>query len=430
MKRKLIMLLSVFTLLSLLGCSADNKTDSVETKTPEVSEDVLSVWAWDPNFNIYALKEAEKIYQETNPNFKLDIQENIFNDIETKLVVAAQSNDYSTLPDIILMQDYSYEKFVKNFPDLFADLTSSGINFAEFSQGKVASSTIDSKNYGVPFDNGVSVMALRKDIIEEAGLTVDQFSDKTWNEFIELGKVVKEKTGLPMLTASAGAETVMHMIQSSGQSVYVDGKIDLVNNEALLEAMNTYKQLVDEGILMEYTDWDQYIASINTGKAAGLIQGCWIMSSIQNAEDQSGKWVLSNLPRLETDGATNYASMGGASWAVSKNGNIDLATDFLNKTFASNVEFYNDLLSIGAITSYLPAANTSKYQEASEFYGGQKVYADIVEFSAGIPAFSYGAYLSEVRSALTDAITNVIQNDADITSEIKAAQDAVDFSIE
>ncbi len=31
--------------------------------------------------------------------------------------------------------------------------------------------------------------------------------------------------------------------------------------------------------MVDYTDWDQYIASMNKGEAAGVIQGCWIMSS-------------------------------------------------------------------------------------------------------------------------------------------------------
>ena len=83
--------------------------------------------------------------------------------------------------------------------------------------------------------------------------------------------------------------------------------------------------------MVDYTDWDQYIASMNKGTAAGVIQGCWIMSSIQAAEDQSGKWAIVNMPALDDiEGATNYANCGGASWAVSSNcKNTELAFDFL-----------------------------------------------------------------------------------------------------
>ena len=399
----------------------------------ESNDETLTVWCWDPNFNIYAMKQAEAAYQKDHPDFKLDIQENVYSDIETKLITAATSGDYSTLPDIFLMQDYSYHKDVTSFPDVFTDLTDSGIDFSSFSAGKLADSTVDGKNYGVPFDNGATIMAIRSDIVEEAGLTTDDFKDITWSQFMELAKTVKEKTGTPMLTTSGGSELVLEMLQSAGASPIVDGEVKIADNEVLAQAVEVYATLVKEGYMTEYTDWDQYIASMNNGDAAGVINGCWIMSSIQAAEDQSGNWTIVNMPALDdVEGATNYANCGGASWAVSSNcENTDLAFDFLKSTFAADVDLYDDLLAnAGAIASYLPAAESSVYQEASDFYGGQKVYADIVDFASQVPAFDCGAYYSDIRSALTDVVTNVVQNDADITSELQNAQDTVEFNIE
>ena len=399
----------------------------------ESNDETLTVWCWDPNFNIYAMKQAEAAYQKDHPDFKLDIQENVYSDIETKLITAATSGDYSTLPDIFLMQDYSYHKDVTSFPDVFTELTDSGIDFSSFSAGKLADSTVDGKNYGVPFDNGATIMAIRSDIVEEAGLTTDDFKDITWSQFMELAKTVKEKTGTPMLTTSGGSELVLEMLQSAGASPIVDGEVKIADNEVLAQAVEVYATLVKEGYMTEYTDWDQYIASMNNGDAAGVINGCWIMTSIQAAEDQAGNWTIVNMPALDdVEGATNYANCGGASWAVSSNcENTDLAFDFLKSTFAADVDLYDDLLvNAGAIASYLPAAESSVYQEASDFYGGQKVYADIVDFASQVPAFDCGAYYSDIRSALTDVVTNVVQNDADITSELQNAQDTVEFNIE
>ena len=275
-------------------------------------------------------------------------------------------------------------------------------------------------------------MAIRSDMVEKAGLKVEDFMDTTWSEFIELAKKVVEANDVPMLTSSGGSEIVIEMLQSAGASPIVDGEVKLVDNEALKAAIEVYKQLIDEGIMVDYTDWDQYIASMNKGTAAGVIQGCWIMSSIQAAEDQSGKWAIVNMPALDDiEGATNYANCGGASWAVSSNcKNTELAFDFLSSTFGADVELYDDLLvNAGAIASYLPAAESDVYNETSDFYGGQAVYKDIVEFAGQVPGIDYGAYYSDIRSALTDAVTNVVQNDADIDEEIQNAQDTVEFNI-
>ena len=436
MRKKLActLLVTAMTAVTLAGCGSSNNaagdpasndaaktTESTEESVTEVEstaetevvdgEEVLTVWCWDPTFNVYAMKQAEAIYQKDHPNFKLDIQEKVYTDIEQSIITAAEAGNYDTLPDIFLMQDNSFQKNIANYPEVFTELSNSGINFDDFSGGKLGDSTADGKHYGIPFDNGASIMAIRSDMVEKAGLTVEDFKDTTWSGFMDLAKKVVDANGVPMLTSSGGSEIVIEMLQSAGASPIVDGKVCMVDNEALREAIKVYKELIDEGIMVDYTDWDQYIASMNKGDAAGVIQGCWIMSSIQAAEDQSGKWAVVNMPALDgIDGATNYANCGGASWAVSSNcQNTELAFDFLKSTFGGSVELYDDLLpNAGAISSYLPAAQSDIYK---------------------VPAINYGAYYNDIRSALTDAITNVVQNGADIDEEIQNAQDTVEFNI-
>mgnify|MGYP000376349624 FL=1 len=297
-------------------------------------DNTLTVWTWDPNFNVYAIKKAAEIYAQDHEGFKVEVSEVQSDDIETRLTTAVSAGDLSTLPDIFLMQDNSFQKYATNYPDIFTDLTDSGIDFSEFSSAKVAYSTLDGKNYGIPFDNGAVIECLRTDMLEQAGFTVDDFTDITWNDFMEKAKVVKEKTGQPILTSQAGSpDLVMEMLQSCGESLFnEDGSVNIVDNKALKPILEIYSQMVKDGTLVEVTDWDQYIASINNGTTAGVINGCWIMASITANEDQSGKWALTNMPKLDgIDGATNYSNNGGSSWAISSNcKKTDLAIDFMN----------------------------------------------------------------------------------------------------
>ena len=418
--------LSVLLATAMLG--------SMVAAVPAAAADddqTLTVWCWDPNFNIYAMQQAEKIYQEDHPDFKLDIQENVYSDIETKLITAATSGDYSTLPDIFLMQDYSYHKDVTSFPDVFTDLTDSGIDFSQFSTGKLADSTVDGKNYGVPFDNGATIMAIRSDIVEEAGLTTDDFKDITWSKFMELAKTVKDKTGTPMLTTSGGSELVLEMLQSAGASPIVDGEVKIADNEVLKQAVEVYAQLVNEGYMTEYTDWDQYIASMNNGDAAGVINGCWIMSSVQAAEDQSGKWAITNMPKLDgVDGATNYSNNGGSSWVISSNcQKQDLAIDFMKSTFAGSTDLYDDIISKGALATWAPAGDTDVYAQPVEFFSNEAVYAKIVDFATKTPSNITGPFYYDARDAVGVALSNIIQSGADMDDEIATAQDTVEFNM-
>ena len=70
------------------------------------------------------------------------------------------------------MQNNAFQKNVINYPDLFNDFSDSDVDFGEFPEGVVAYSTVDGVNYGLPFDNGTAISALRTDVLEEAGYTV------------------------------------------------------------------------------------------------------------------------------------------------------------------------------------------------------------------------------------------------------------------
>ena len=108
MKKKVLSVLLVAA-MAMSGNDAQSAASSEASKeteaaaeTPASAEDeTLTVWCWDPNFNVYAMKQAEKAYQVDHPNFKLDIQEKVYSDIETALITAAEAGDYSTLPDIL-----------------------------------------------------------------------------------------------------------------------------------------------------------------------------------------------------------------------------------------------------------------------------------------------------------------------------------------
>ena len=79
MKKKLVgvLLTAAMAVSALAGCgskqaaapaeskAAEEKTETVQEATEEAEaaegEEVLTVWCWDPNFNVYAMKQADFI---------------------------------------------------------------------------------------------------------------------------------------------------------------------------------------------------------------------------------------------------------------------------------------------------------------------------------------------------------------------------------
>lgn len=443
-KGKVAFLMAMAMVVSMSGCGSNGTATTNSSSTTSVTDTTakdtgtgegneLTVWCWDPAFNIYAMEQAGELYKKEHPDFNLNVIETPWEDIQTKLTTAATSGNLDTLPDILLMQDNAFQKNQMSYPEAFIDLTDSKIDFSKFASGKLGYSTVDGKNYGVPFDNGAVIACYRTDVLKEAGYTVDDFTDITWSEYMEKGKDVLAKTGKPLLSMQAGeSDLIMMMLQSAGSSLFdAEGNVNIVNNDVLQEVMQVYADLIKSGVLIEVNDWDQYVGSITNGTVAGTVNGCWIMASIQTATDQAGNWEITNMPKLEkASSATNYSSNGGSSWAITANcKNVELAEDFLASTFAGSVEFYETILpSSGALATYLPAADSKVYGEPQDFFGGKPVYSMITEFAGKVPSNNTGVYYYEARDAVATAISNVVSG-ADIGAELEAAESTVNFAM-
>ena len=427
-KRIMAVCIVIVMMLSLVACGG-SKSEKGSAK----DENTLTVWAWDSQFNLYAMEEAAQIYQQKNPDFKLETTEITWDDLQTKLGTIIGSGDFSQLPDICLMQDYAYQKYVTIYDGLFQDITDCGIDFSQFAEGKLTASVVDGKNYGVPFDNGADVAIYRTDILEEAGYTIEDLTDIDWDRFIEIGEDVYEKTGYSLLSVqTGGSDLIYQMMQSAGKSTWnEDGTPNIANNADLKQCLEIYKEMADKHVMDVRNSWDEYVATFTSGKTAGVINGCWIMVQLQSAEDLSGKWAITNIPSLPgVEGATNYTNQGGSTWAITSNcQNVELATDFLGSTFAGSTELYDTILpGAGAISTWLPASESEVYAEPQEYYGGQAVYKLIAEFASKVPTVDLGVYYTEANTALATVVGNILGG-ADIDSELKTAQDDVEFNM-
>lgn len=417
---------TILPLLALTACGSGGAGEGAG------DGNTLTVWAWDPSFNIYAMKEAEKVYQKDHPDFTLKIVETPWDDLQAKLTTIAQSQQLDELPDIFLMQNSAFQKNAINYPDVFGDYADSEIDFSEFPKSVTASSTIDGVNYGVPFDSGTAVSALRTDVLEQAGYTIDDFTDITWDDFIAQGKDVLDKTGKPLLSGIAGSSDLLSLIlQSAGGSLFdEDGQPTIAGNDVLIAAIDVYTELVESGVFIEVNSWDEYISSFVNGSVAGTMNGIWIAGSIQTAEDQAGKWGVTDLPALDdVSGATHYSANGGSSWAISSTADADLATDFLSKTFAGSTDFYDTILpKAGAVANWIPAGDSSVYAEPSAFFGGQPIFQKVVEFGAQVPTVTTGVYFFEGRDAVSAAMTKIIGGTS-IDDALDEAQANVEFAM-
>jgi lactose/L-arabinose transport system substrate-binding protein len=425
-KMKKLCLLGIILLIGIVSLFAGGGAQQGTAPTDPNAPVTITVWCWDPTFNIYAMNEAAKIYRKDHPNVTVNVVETPWDDVQQKLTTSLSARQTGNLPDIILMQDNAIQKNITTFPEGFLSIDGK-VDVSQFAQYKVDTATINGKKYGVPFDNGASATFLRKDIVEQAGLQVSDFDNITWDRFIELGRTVKSKTGIAMISAVGNEnDLVPAMLQSAGAWFFDDqGKVYIANNPVLKEAARVYKAMVDAGVIMLVADWNAYIATLNSGTVASTVNGCWIIGSISAEASQSGKWAVVSTPKLNINGGTNYSSVGGSSWVVLANSkNPDVAFDFLSKTFAGSTELYDTILpSSGAIATWLPASKSSVYAQSSAFFGGQKIYQNIVDYAGKVPRIKYGVFNYEARNNVALALADIVKGTPVDTALTKAQRD-------
>lgn len=422
MKKKI----SVLFLMGLGLMSCGTKEDKGEVaKTVENSKKILTVWAWDKNFNVPIMEKAAKIYSEKNPNVEIKVVDNGRDDIEQKIHTSLSANAINTLPDIVLIEDYAAQKFLTSYPNSFMPLNDY-INYNEFAKYKIPPMTVDNKTYGIPFDSGVTGLFYRRDYLKEAGISEERLQNITWKELIEIGKEVKAKTGKQLMadTALQDPGIVRVMMQSAGAWYFNEkGEIDFIKNEALKDAILTVKELFNSGVVNQASGWGEWVSNFTSGDVATISTGAWIIGSIKTEKSQSGKWGVAPIPRLDDIKSVNASNLGGSSWYILNKDNKVTAAEFMKAIFAENKEFYDEILTErGAIGTYLPSQGTPSYEAPDAFFDNQKVYQDFSKWMKEIPSVNYGVYVREADQAIVGVLKYIVEDKMSVDEGLEKAE--------
>ncbi|CAJ1317100.1 extracellular solute-binding protein [Paenibacillus sp. PK4536] len=419
MKKMMFLLLATVFMLSACSGNAGSGASSDPAKKE------ITVWAWDAKFNIAALNLAKERYMAKHPDVTINIIENAQADIVQKLNTGLNSGTTKGLPNIVLIEDYRSQNFLQAYPDSFRDMSDS-IKSADFADYKAGPTNYNGKQYGVPFDSGVTGMYVRTDYLKEAGYTPEDMQDIDWDKFIEIGKAVKAKTGKDMLTQDPNdLGLIRAMIQSAGTwYLKEDGKTpNIAGNAALKEAMEDYKAMFDANIVKTNSDWSQFLAAFNSGAVASVPTGNWITPSVKAEASQSGKWAVVPFPTLKnTPNSVHASNIGGSSWYVMNVDGQDTAADFMKETFGSDKELYQDMLNkIGIIGTFKAASTGSAYDKADDFFGGQKIYADFAKWTTEVPNVNYGLHTYAIEDIMAVEVQNYLAG-KDIDSVLNDVQ--------
>jgi lactose/L-arabinose transport system substrate-binding protein len=87
------------------------------------------------------------------------------------------------------------------------------------------------------------------------------------------------------------------------------------------------------------------------------------------------------------------------------------------------------MLNTGLVSCWTPAGRSNLFTQAQEYFGGQKVFEELMAYAGKVPPIRYGVYNYEARDAMARALTEYLQGSS-LDSVLATAQRNVEFLIE
>lgn len=408
------------SLLSGCGSASENSESTADTQTAQENAAAtenqentgdtvtISMWGWDEGTITNVAKEFNKEY----PNIQIEyIPVSGGSDYTQKVQTSVASG--MELPDI-LWQDYK-QRGVLYEMDIWEDLSADPYNYDTekmFPYCVQSTCTRDGKIVGVEWFMNATGLSYKKDLCEKWIGTADSAElekmIQSWDDFIEIGKKVKEDSNGTVYMFSS-AEDAMAMIsgnfyESAPSVIDENNKLDLEGTYG--ESLAILKKMIDAGIV---NNLSQNSAAANASYAdENNIFYCGVTWSPHysiepNDPNSADRWGLMVSPGVAFNlggtamGITNTSQHKEEAWTF-----IHWLTQTENGAYAcrDSSSYLTNLMSIYETDDYLDYT-ISCYGDIK----AGKVWADdISPYIEGAQVSQYDALLDEVGHAVCEAM--------------------------
>lgn len=332
-KKLTALVLSLLLAVSLTACSGDgNETasgsDTVGSQAENTAEEAtepadpieLVCWVNEEHTDIF--EYGAELYNKAHPNNPIELTLEFYpvTEMHNKLLIALQSGVGA--PDIVDINLTWWSNFMQGDIQLVPlnDIVEPELDHMVKSRFDLYSK--DGSYYGIPTHVGATCMYYNMDLIEQAGVTVEEIDGiETWDQYLEIGRKVTDATGMAWTAyETLNQRPYWPLLNASGLDyIDADGNVtmDSEENIALLEWMY---EVFQEGLATEAPGGDlineNFYNWMNGGNCASLLMPSWYMVRLMDyMPDLSGKMIVRPVPVFE-EGQPHSTCVGGTPTAI------------------------------------------------------------------------------------------------------------------
>ncbi len=402
--KKILAMLTAFILV-LAGCGSSTP------ESVELTENV-DIELWHPFTGEVEAKLTE-ITDEFNEQSEFVtvnlVNQGSYNDLNTKLVAAKQSN---TLPTMSFAYS-SWEDLRDSVEDLsvYADTEGYELDFNNFVEAYVNEmSGENGEVYGVPFNKSTEVIFYNKDLFNEAGVTE---VPTTMEELYDAAKQVTDATGVVGIGADSLQNYLATVVNSCGLNTWQDDEGNFVLNDACVQdGVKLYQDGVNGGYARTAGEDGFFSGPFGSGSVAAYIGSSAGASYVESGVDGKFEWGAIPVPQKSVpQQGTNivmYSSASAEEKAAAWQYIQYVSQDQVTEDFAT-------------ATGYLPvtkgALESDTYKEFMESNEVAKAAFDETDrFEVVVPNFLGANTIYSTN--FTNTMSNILDNGNDIEESL------------
>ena len=411
--------------LALTGCTASGAPSTSDFDEAMSTPTTITMWSWVPG-----LEKQLALFEKAYPEITVTL-ENVGQggDHYTKVRTALEAG--TGAPDVMQLEYQYVSSFV--LTDSLLDLSAYGAADIkdQFTPWVWAQVSNGDSVYAIPQDAGPLGNLYREDLLTTAGITD---APATWADYATAAEAVKSTTGsyISNLAPNEPGAFLGLLWQAGAAPFSYDGAETVsvnVNNAKSQQVAAYWQDLIDRDLVSvdpDFTDgWYQGLAN---GTYAGWLTAAWGPLFLQGtAGDTSGLWRAAPLPQWDAANPSS-GNWGGSSSAVLKTTEHPIVAaelaKWLNTDDTATQQLATEQFLFPVRTAVLESSAFA--DQASEFYGGQKVNQTFAEISTTVATnFAWLPFHDYVASSFVDTIGKAISEKGDLSAGLDAWQDAI-----
>jgi len=398
-----VVVAAIGLILCANGLAADELFKMPADKSPQEIQGEIDVWAW--NIAAGSLQKLLPLFNEKYPNIKVNISKTGWQ-VQSRLLLSLSAGvGAPAITQLLITETQRYTSTGQ-----LMDLTSAAGQYEkDFVPSNWQNCLYDGKVCAIPWDFGPCAIFYKRHIFKRYG--IDPNKIETWDDYIEAGKVIFEKsngkTKMFHLPTGMLYEMFLIVLQQNGGQVFDEQGRVAINSAISLKVMDLLKRMLESGVTANdplYTH--AHYASLRGDSVATYPMGAWWGGTTKDyAPETAGDWGVFRLPAMEA-GGLRASSSGGSVLVIpdqcrQKEATWTFVEFVLCNTKAQILHYKN----FDLFPAWLPAYQDPFFDEPDPFFGGQNVRRLFAQDIEKIPPLYRTKDWPEAQAYLAQALT-------------------------